>query len=143
MNAAEGGSPTSVIRQFASLHEGEENMGKTHPHVSSHIESKLGVVRNCILQVSASAGQLCAVAMQWPFQADDDLSSSKMLTVTLAELLQNLHSTASALDLNLAVAIQAKLKLNEKKYPVELCKVRELASSHARTISSLLRCPML
>lgn len=45
------------------------------------------------------------------------------MVVTMADLFSGLCIISEVLELNMIVAIQNKLKLNEKKYPVEHCKV--------------------
>jgi NTP pyrophosphatase (non-canonical NTP hydrolase) len=73
--------------------------------------------RTCIFAIGASAGNLCAVANA--HSQEETLGSA--LVHPLAELLRHVHQTASSLNLDLTVAIQAKLELNSKKYPVDLC----------------------
>jgi hypothetical protein len=49
-----------------------------------------------------------------------------VLVLSMSELLQALMETASSLHLNLILAIRNKMALNNRKYPVELCKVRDI-----------------
>jgi hypothetical protein len=46
--------------------------------------------------------------------------------LSMSELLKALMETASSLNLNLSLAIRSKVALNNRKYPVELCKVRDI-----------------
>ena len=100
-------SPVSVVSRGGSA---DDNMDQ---HQSSFPLNP----RTCILQVGVRAGTLCSVANSL---IDND-NNAAALVPALAGLLQDLHQTATALRLNLIVAIQAKLELNRKKYPVELC----------------------
>lgn len=74
--------------------------------------------RNCIFNVGASAGQLCSIVNT----VDAAGEGQSALVQTLANLMYHLHQTATALDLDLLLAIEAKMELNKLKYPVELCK---------------------
>jgi hypothetical protein len=47
------------------------------------------------------------------------------LVLAMTDMLLDLYRTSQSLDLNLVVAIYNKLELNRRKYPVDLCKVRE------------------
>ncbi|KAG7342296.1 MazG-like family protein [Nitzschia inconspicua] len=93
--------------------------------------------RSCILQVGVCTGRLCELANTHPAfisnltdrttttakdSAFHTLTSTDHLVTTIADLFVSLWLTSRVLKLNLIVAIQNKLKLNGKKYPVEHCK---------------------
>ena len=127
-------SPTTVT-QFARLDDNDDdameqksalfetsNDGDNNQESSSS-SFAMNTVRNHILQVAVRTGQLCSLAMTW--KGDNANDKDDAAVSLLADFVVDLHTTASALDLNLIVAMQAKLQLNAKKYPVELCKVSE------------------
>jgi hypothetical protein len=73
----------------------------------------------CILQVSASTGDLCGI----PNTHMEEKTTT--LTMNGDIILHNLWQRSQSLKLNLIVAIHNKLVLNKIKYPVEHnCKVR-------------------
>jgi dCTP diphosphatase len=96
--------------------------------------------RSCILQVGMHAGRLCELANSHPAMVEAESGTAKLaaptcsdssmgtfsskdhLVTTMADLLVSLWLTSCVLKLNMIVAIHNKLKLNEKKYPVEHCK---------------------
>jgi hypothetical protein len=106
--------------------------------------------RSCILQVGVYAGRLCELANTHPAMVvatipnnrpttgimamkesssgillSSPFTSTDHLVTTMADLFVSLWLTCRVLKLNMIVAIQGKLELNEKKYPVEHCKVSE------------------
>eukprot|EP00980_Cylindrotheca_fusiformis_P016118 scaffold4790_cov98-Cylindrotheca_fusiformis.AAC.2 len=87
--------------------------------------------RSCILQVGVCAGRLCGVAnthlsktttMTDKTNASSNNNNTTVLVLAMSELLQALWETAKSLNLDLILAIHNKLELNNRKYPVELCK---------------------
>jgi hypothetical protein len=99
---------------------------------SSGSSSSSSNPRSCILQVGACAGRLCGVANTHlaAAEANSDqypaATTTTVLVLSMSELLQALMETASSLHLNLILAIRNKVALNNRKYPVELCKVRDI-----------------
>eukprot|EP00980_Cylindrotheca_fusiformis_P014618 scaffold3963_cov65-Cylindrotheca_fusiformis.AAC.3 len=110
-------SPTSVVTMNA---ETTSNDSMTMTYKSNP--------RSCILQVGVCAGRLCCVAnthLSTTTMADKTNASNNNTTVlvlAMSELLQALWETAKSLNLDLILAIHNKLELNNRKYPVELCK---------------------
>lgn len=85
--------------------------------------------RSCILQVGVSAGRLCGVAnSHLSMRSGEGFSfpthTRTVLVSAMSDLLLDLFRTSQSLQLNLIHCIHNKLELNNKKYPVELCKVR-------------------
>jgi hypothetical protein len=129
-------SPTGVIM---STNPGHNVDGMMDHHLSHN-------PRSCILQIGVHAGRLCELANTHPemvysvsprnrhacdtetnFAVQSYSSSTDYLTWTMADMFFSLWLTSRVLKLNIILAIENKLKLNEKKYPVELCKVRFLS----------------
>ncbi len=92
--------------------------------VASSMSEKLSDdPRSCILQVGVSTGRLCGVANSH-LLANNCHSHDTALVMAMTDLFVDLYRTSESLDLNLVLAIQNKLILNCRKYPVELCKER-------------------
>jgi hypothetical protein len=135
-------SPSSDGRVSECLEETSDE-AKVHP---------IALVRSHILRLSALVGQLGAMVMQHlpldganptqqqdgargtdEFAANDDpcgsLFSSSEAKVTVAAAVSDvwlaLAATAALLSLRLPRSILAKMELNRRKYPVELCRVRQ------------------
>lgn len=85
--------------------------------------------RYCILQVGVSAGRLCGVGNSH-FFSDKQTTTNTALVLAMTDLLVDLYRTSRSLDLNLSVSIRHKLELNNRKYPVELCKVSTAREDH-------------
>jgi hypothetical protein len=135
-------SPTSVIMSTTTTTSG------CHVDGTMDNDDFGNNPRSCILQIGVHAGRLCELAnthpamiyslssrknqrgCDTPTQKDAGglvtsyVSSTDHLAFTMADLFFSLWLTSRVLKLNMIVAIQNKLRLNEKKYPVELCKVR-------------------
>ena len=81
--------------------------------------------RTEVLNLAARAGHLASKYMVLPISAqagEDDALSSLELEAAMGNLFLALFQTADACSLNLYRCVKAKLALNAKKYPVELCK---------------------
>jgi hypothetical protein len=121
-------SPTSVADS--------NMMMTTNDQSSKEKNAQTSKPRSCIFRVGECAGRLCGIS-------NTHLSTTKPFTETnntvlvlgMSELLQALMETATSLDLNLIFAIQNKLALNKRKYPVELCKVSNVFSVFQRVMT--------
>jgi hypothetical protein len=135
-------SPNSDGRVSECLEETSDE-AKVHP---------IPLVRSHILRLSALVGQLAAIVMQHlpldggnPTHQQDgargtdgcaasdgpcgSLFSSSEAKVTMVAAVSDvwlaLAATAALLSLRLPRSILAKMELNRRKYPVELCRVRQ------------------
>lgn len=94
--------------------------------------------RSWILQVGVSAGRLCGVANSHLLDptthnttttttssntSNSNSHNDTALVLCMTDLLLDLYQTSQSLNLHLIVSIRNKLELNNRKYPVELCKV--------------------
>lgn len=92
--------------------------------------------RSLILGLSALVGELCSLFLQVvPLDSSSKESNNKVATPEIAQcmaqLVKVLLKTSASLDIHLETAIWKKMELNNKKYPVELCKVNISSSSLA------------
>ena len=87
--------------------------------------------RSSILRLSMLVGNLCSILFRsFPLDgvvtttASPSLYATPGLQESMAEIVSSLMCTAALLSIDLETAILKKMELNNKKYPVELCKVR-------------------
>ena len=142
-------SPTSVIMNLQAAPADSTNDGSSFRRPTTKHNP-----RSFILQVGVVTGRLCSLALSHlphiPNHPSNHANNSNdrtygrlstgnppasktttsaattsvVLVLCLAELLQSLLDTAHSVNISLSQAIRNKLLLNQKKYPVELCKVR-------------------
>ena len=112
-------SPTSVLAAPTP----EDSNPASSPMKSTGENSRMIITnpRSCILQVGVSAGRLCGVANS--HLLDENGSQSRALVLAMTDLLRDLHRASQSLNLNIVRSIHTKLELNNRKYPVSLCKV--------------------
>jgi hypothetical protein len=117
-------SPKSVMMMNDISNSNDNDNDK---HNQQHLLS----TRSLILNVGILTGRLCSIA-NTHLPPDTNNSSSSMLLSShtsvvvvsaISDLFQSLMQTANSVDISLPLAISKKLVLNNKKYPVELCKV--------------------
>jgi hypothetical protein len=96
-----------------------------------------GNPRSWILQVGGSAGRLCGVANShlMPNTTGSSTINDTALVLAMTELLLDVFHASESLQLDLSLSIRQKMALNNRKYPVELCKVC--------TVRRLLHSPLL
>eukprot|EP00934_Nitzschia_sp_Nitz4_P000791 Nitzschia sp. Nitz4//scaffold285_size24199//6968//7915//NITZ4_008422-RA/size24199-snap-gene-0.17-mRNA-1//1//CDS//3329545707//791//frame0 len=80
--------------------------------------------RSCVLQIGVSVGRLCGVANSHLIQDATSPHQTNVLVSAIGDLFGDLFRTSQSLHLNLIQCIHNKLELNNRKYPVELCKGR-------------------
>lgn len=140
-------SPVSVMMTTTTTSSSNGNIADDNNNNNNIINNP----RSCILQVGVYAGRLCELANTHPAMvvatipnnrptttgimamkesssgilSSSPFTSTDHLVTTMADLFVSLWLTCRVLKLNMIVAIQGKLELNEKKYPVEHCKVSE------------------
>jgi hypothetical protein len=109
-------SPTSVM-----MMDDNDNSNDNDKQLST---------RSLILNVGILTGRLCSVANTHMPQDNNKLGLSPtsptnecVVVSVISDLFQGLMQTAHSVDISLPQAISKKLALNNKKYPVELCKV--------------------
>jgi len=104
------------------------------------IPTPLKDVRNLLFQLCALTGSLSTLFWQ-QMPLDHDLGDNTTSTIPtevvdgMAQLLRKLLELSAALSIDLGAACLAKIVLNNRKYPVDLCKVRACIHS---TIALLL-----
>ena len=88
-------------------------------------------VRDLIFQLCARTGSLSTLFCQntMPLDHDHDAVNSTtpisdQVIATVVQLMQQLMDLSTALAIDLGQACYAKIELNNRKYPVDLCKVR-------------------
>jgi hypothetical protein len=113
-------SPTSVMMMDDNSNDNDNDTDKHH----------LLSTRSLILNVGILTGRLCSVANTHMPQDNNKLGLSPtsptnecVVVSVISDLFQGLMQTAHSVDISLPQAISKKLALNNKKYPVELCKV--------------------
>jgi hypothetical protein len=124
-------SPTSVMMRNDTSHE---DTNKDHDSDKQQFLS----TRSLILNVGILTGRLCGVANTHlpPDNSNSNSNSNRnrkigsssptnecVVVSAISDLFQGLMQTAHSVDISLPLAISKKLALNNKKYPVELCKV--------------------
>jgi hypothetical protein len=124
-------SPSSshCIPSISSIHifmMTQQPNSETNTNGSSSSSTSRSNPRSCILQVGACAGHLCGVANTHLAAAESNSTTTTVLVLSMSELLKALMETASSLHLDLSLAIRSKVALNNRKYPAELCKVRDI-----------------
>jgi hypothetical protein len=114
-------SPTSVM-----MMDDNDNSNDNDKQLST---------RSLILNVGILTGRLCSVANTHMPQDNNKLGLSPtsptnecVVVSVISDLFQGLMQTAHSVDISLPQAISKKLALNNKKYPVELCKVSSTAA---------------
>lgn len=78
--------------------------------------------RNCIFRLAALVGEASSLFLDEEAAFGEDLK--QRTEVVLAKILLALMEGAATMNINLEKACHAKMDLNLKKYPVDLCKVR-------------------
>jgi len=91
-------------------------------------------VRNLIFQLSAITGSLSALFWQrMPLDnhgaAAEERKVPQEVVDVMVQLLRHLMDLSTALSIDLGKACMAKIALNNRKYPVKLCKVRIVLSA--------------
>jgi hypothetical protein len=116
-------SPTSVMMM--------DDNSNGNDNDKQHLRS----TRSLILNVGILTGRLCSVANTHMPQDNNKLGLSPtsptnecVVVSVISDLFQGLMQTAHSVDISLPQAISKKLALNNKKYPVELCKVSSTAA---------------
>ena len=92
-------------------------------------------VRNLIFQLCAITGSLSALFWQrMPLDngaasaRDDGRKVPQEVVTVMVQLLQQLMDLSTALSIDLGKACMAKIALNNRKYPVKLCKVSMMSA---------------
>ena len=86
----------------------------------------LSAVRNCIFHLSTRMGQLSALFLQdyhWQDPASIPEECIAILSSEMGHMMLILMKLSTGLSIDLPTACWKKIQLNERKYPVELCKV--------------------
>lgn len=78
--------------------------------------------RNVAVSIVLEAGELLE-HFQWSPPAPDEMTPERRQQIgeEMADVLAYLLSLANVLDLDLAAALEAKMRKNRRKYPVERC----------------------
>jgi hypothetical protein len=103
--------------------DGNANANTSSSSSSSDLQTN---PRTWILQVGVSAGRLCGVAnshLLYHANSSNTTEKNTVLVLAMTELLLDLFHTSQSLQLDLILSIRRKMALNNRKYPVELCKV--------------------
>ena len=116
-------SPTSVM-----MMNDNNTSDTTNNDNNNDKQQHLLSTRSLILNVGILTGRLCGVANTHMPPDNSKVGSSSptnecVVVSAISDLFQGLMQTAHSLDISLPLAISKKLALNNKKYPVELCKV--------------------
>jgi hypothetical protein len=95
------------------------------------------MLRSSILQLSSLVGQLALLFLQQmpPFDSEH-ASATPDICLAMGRIMDEILQVSRLLKLELRTAILAKMDLNAKKYPVELCQVRYLVSVLVDSIHS-------
>jgi hypothetical protein len=117
-------SPTSVLMMMND--NDNENSSNNDDDDKQHLN--LLSTRSLILNVGILTGRLCGVAnTHLPQDTRKNMqpspSNEAVVVSAISDLFSGLMQTARSVDISLPQAISKKLTLNNKKYPVELCKV--------------------
>ena len=123
-------SPTSVMMMNDNHTSDDDTINKDN-NDNKDKQAHLLSTRSLILNVGILTGRLCGVANTHlppdnSKQVGDGSSSPTnecVVVSAISDLFQGLMQTARSVDISLPLAISKKLALNNKKYPVELCKV--------------------
>ncbi|MFD0000236.1 nucleotide pyrophosphohydrolase [Nocardia sp. NPDC127526] len=89
--------------------------------------------KNLVMALTGEVGELAEI-FQWltpeqSMELGDDTQGRVRVEEEVADVLIYLMRLASVLDINLAAAVQAKLKLNEQRYPADLARGRAVKYS--------------
>ncbi len=78
--------------------------------------------RNVAVSIVLEAGELLE-HFQWSPPAPDEMTADRRQEIgeEMADVLAYLLSLANVLDLDLSAALEAKMRKNRRKYPVEWC----------------------
>jgi dCTP diphosphatase len=87
------------------------------------------MLRSSVLQLSSLVGQLALLFLkQMPPFDSEHASATPDIGLAMGCIMDEILQVSRLLKLELRTAILAKMDLNAKKYPVELCQVRYLVS---------------
>jgi hypothetical protein len=81
------------------------------------------VVRDQILQLTVVTGNLSSLFLNHP-RTPPPTHPDDLLPRSIVTVLQVLWDISQSLHIPLAMACQNKINLNNRKYPIDLCKVR-------------------
>jgi hypothetical protein len=86
--------------------------------------------RDDLLKLSIGVGEMATIVLE-DFPADSNVDETREASVRFAAKLSQvwiaLIKVAGALSLNVPECVMKKVHLNGKKYPVDLCQVRNLS----------------
>ncbi len=127
---AAAGQPTAVVpaagrspadRPLADAHTTVADLKHlVEEFVAERDWAKYHTPRNVAVSVVLEAGELLE-HFQWSPPASEEISPDKRREIgeEMADVLAYLLSLANVLDLDLAAALEAKMRKNRRKYPVE------------------------
>ena len=137
-NMAENSKLESTSAAYKTPTKKEEETLQEPAKSMIQLPTSLQIVRNLIFQLCAITGSLSSLFWQkMPLDRNIlvlDASPPSMgsttavpdeVVVVMVELLQQLMNLSTALALDLGKVCYNKIELNNRKYPVNLCKVRK------------------
>ena len=126
MSAASPASVTAVAaaETTATLHtKCSSDSSAKEEDGSTVMATNVDNPRTCILRVGAEVGRICAIGNKMIIAQECNMSIESELVSAMEDLFAGLFLTSKSLRLNWVRSIRTKMLLNERKYPVELCKV--------------------
>lgn len=131
-------SPTNTMTSHATKESSEDGIA-AKDNVNTNMDDGISHVRSLIFRLTAAVGNLCSTFLSTmpldpPFtdEENDDMQNTrkdceegevdKEVTNGMVKVLMILLEITHSLSLSLEQCIYNKMELNNKKYPVELCK---------------------
>jgi len=134
-NQLAGLSSMSSSKDSASAGAGSEEAVSPYQHspmksdTQATLQAPMKDIRNLIFQLCALTGSLSTLFWQkMPLDQHHEPNNSSTTApeeavTVMVQLLQQLMELSTALSIDLGKACLTKIELNNRKYPVELCKV--------------------